>query len=134
MHYHAKTLEAGYHKLDKSKVKEKDISVKNMDDLENIVKQHKGWVDLSIVSCIHYFCLEQQWSDLSRFPFDEGSTFPKVVPALQVISVKSALKDLEGRDYTHDRASKPGTKHLQASVDSILKEGVWVTILLCGNI
>ena len=35
-HYQAKRLEAGYHKLDKSKIKEKDISVKNMDDLENI--------------------------------------------------------------------------------------------------
>ena len=41
-HYNAKRLEAGYHKLDKSKVKEKDISVKNMDDLENIVNRHKG--------------------------------------------------------------------------------------------
>ena len=46
-----------------------------------------------------------------------------VVPASQAISVKSAVKELEGRDFTHDRASKPGTKHLQASVDSIWKEG-----------
>jgi hypothetical protein len=58
------------------------------------------------------------------FPFGEITTFPKVVPASQVISVKRDEKDLEGKDYTHDRASKPGTKHLQASVDSILKEGV----------
>ena len=72
---------------------------------------------------MYYFFLEQQWSDLSRFPFAEGLSFPKVVPASQAISVKSAVKELEGRDFTHDRASKPGTKHLQASVDSIWKEG-----------
>ena len=41
-HYRDKRLEAGYHKLDKSKVKEKDMSVKNMEDLENIVSKYKG--------------------------------------------------------------------------------------------
>ena len=44
-HYYAKRLEAGYHKLDKSKVREKDMSVKNMGDLENIFNQHKGWLE-----------------------------------------------------------------------------------------
>ena len=43
-HYRDKRLEAGYHKLDKSKVKEKDMSVKNMEDLENIVSKYKGFI------------------------------------------------------------------------------------------
>ena len=41
-HYHDARLEAGYHKLDKSKLKEKDKTVERMEDLENIVGKHKG--------------------------------------------------------------------------------------------
>ena len=48
-----------------------------------------------------------------------------MVPASQVISAKRAVRELEGRDYTHDRASQPGKKHLQGSVDSILRERVY---------
>ena len=66
--------------------------------------------------------LEQQWSGLSMFPFDTAPIFPRVVPASQAITRKRAVPD--GKDYTHDRASKPGKKHMQSSVDSVLKERI----------
>ena len=41
-HYREKRLEAGYHKLDKSKLKERDSCVENMYDLEGLLTRLKG--------------------------------------------------------------------------------------------
>ena len=46
-HYHDERLAAGYHRLDKSKLKEVDREVENLLELEDIVSRHRGRVTIS---------------------------------------------------------------------------------------
>ena len=98
-----------------------------------------------------HFIPEQQWSDLSMFPSTKEKMFPKVMAASQAINrragrhqnavgkigekagwiggersagvYKESQEEMKRKDFTHDRASRPGVRNLQTlSIESIIVE------------
>ena len=83
-HYNDARVEAGYHKLDKSKIAYFDEAVEDLREMETTLHKYKRDEYCQNIVLFTNIFLERDWRSLGGFP-NSASVFPRVKPAMQVI-------------------------------------------------